>query len=180
MDEYFTLFEGVANTLKWPEEFRPLLLPLELQMSDNSELELQMSDHSESELQMSNHSESERENVITHLFHSESEQEMSDNSELELTHELPETLTYLKTLGSGSYGKVLKCWDSVTNSIVAVKIPIDEQDTTELDILRKLQSSECHRYNIIKFIGFFDHGPGKGLVFEKLDVDLHEYIFSLN
>ena len=112
---------------------------------------------------------------------SESEQEMSQNSQTsEIPYELPEDLIWLETLGSGSYGKVLKCWDKVTRSIVAVKIPITEQDTTELDIMKMLQSSECDRYNIIKFIRSFDYGPGKGLVFEKLDVDLHDYIFSLN
>ena len=56
--------------------------------------------------------------------------------------ELPSEYKFLKFLGEGVFGKVLKCVNQETHEIVAIKMPksLDNSTENEVEILHILQS----------------------------------------
>ncbi|XP_067462125.1 homeodomain-interacting protein kinase 1-like [Thunnus thynnus] len=95
--------------------------------------------------------------------------------------ELPETYEFMKVLGQGGFGVVLKCLKKDTKDIVAVKIPRHDHDHNATDIkefcmLKKLMHHNLDKYNIVKFYDWFEVRNGKALVFESLDISLGKYI----
>ncbi|CAL8239986.1 unnamed protein product [Gadus morhua 'NCC'] len=83
-------------------------------------------------------------------------------------------------LGEGSFGKVARCVSTATNEKVAVKIiknhpellAAARQEIVMLRFLRVLDPDSC---GIVKWMGFFKHGPHVCLVFELLKQSLMDF-----
>ncbi|XP_056229009.1 homeodomain-interacting protein kinase 1-like [Seriola aureovittata] len=84
-------------------------------------------------------------------------------------------------LGEGTFGKVVKCADTVTNTKVAIKITKDdpfftEQALEEIKILKQLQNLNPDKCHLVSWIGSFLHETLICLQFELLDLSLHDYM----
>ncbi|XP_030280905.1 homeodomain-interacting protein kinase 2-like isoform X2 [Sparus aurata] len=92
--------------------------------------------------------------------------------------ELPSEYKFLKVLGEGSFGKVVRCLNKETNETVAIKFPkyLDEDTMNEIPMLRKITCYNLDEYNIVKYIDCFQTRVGKALVFEPLDISVYDYI----
>ncbi|XP_067462128.1 homeodomain-interacting protein kinase 2-like [Thunnus thynnus] len=94
--------------------------------------------------------------------------------------ELPGTYEFMKVLGQGGFGLVLKCLKKDTKDIVAVKIPRHDHSATdikEFSMLQNLMHHNLDKCNIVKFYDWFEVRNGKALVFESLDISLDDYIY---
>ncbi|XP_030277895.1 uncharacterized protein LOC115584549 isoform X2 [Sparus aurata] len=128
--------------------------------------------------------------VLKHLFITESnlnfqtdEVETSDetcSANSPITIDLPDTYELLECLGKGGFGVVVKCQKVDTGQIVAIKFPLGQEDDNEVSMLRRIKSKIDKHDNIIEFIDSFPTRFGTALVFEQLDIDLHEYLANLD
>ncbi|KAL7387972.1 hypothetical protein ABVT39_004673 [Epinephelus coioides] len=93
----------------------------------------------------------------------------------------PSQYKFVKVLGEGGFGKVVKCWKTDSRQVVAVKVPLypDEEDR-EIFIMKKLMRLKLDQHNIVKFFDWFDTSYGRALVFEMLDISLEDYIRQTN
>ncbi|XP_030278368.1 ERI1 exoribonuclease 2 isoform X3 [Sparus aurata] len=96
--------------------------------------------------------------------------------------ELPSDYKFLKVLGEGVFGKVLKCVNQETREIVAIKMPksLDNSTENEIPMLRKIKRNNLDKHNIVKYIDCFKTCFGRALVFELLDISLYDYIKKTN
>ncbi|XP_059188389.1 uncharacterized protein LOC131971106 [Centropristis striata] len=107
----------------------------------------------------------------------ESSFKLSFSSSARDANELPTDFKFMKLLGAGSFGKVVRCLKKDTNQTVAVKIPMFlEKDSTEVSTMEKLMCLKLDQSNIIQFLGWFDTSVGKAMVFESLDISLEDFI----
>ncbi|XP_067470762.1 homeodomain-interacting protein kinase 1-like [Thunnus thynnus] len=93
--------------------------------------------------------------------------------------ELPGKYKFLRVLGQGGFGLVLKCLKKDTKDIVAVKLPKhdhNDSDIREFSMLQNLMHHNLDKCNIVKFYDWFEVKNGKALVFESLDISLDKYI----
>ncbi|CAK6962924.1 homeodomain-interacting protein kinase 3-like [Scomber scombrus] len=84
-------------------------------------------------------------------------------------------------VGEGSFGKVAKCVDTITDNKLAVKITKDQpyvllQALEEIKILRRLQTVDEDKCNFVKWDGLFLHEQFVCLKFELLDLSLFDYM----
>ncbi|BAT75233.1 Dual specificity protein [Vigna angularis] len=86
-------------------------------------------------------------------------------------------------LGHGTFGQVAKCWDSDTNSFVAVKIIKNQpayyqQALVEVTILSTLNKKYDHedKHHIVRIYDYFVHQRHLCICFELLDTNLYELI----
>nr|XP_033472900.1 homeodomain-interacting protein kinase 1-like [Epinephelus lanceolatus] len=94
---------------------------------------------------------------------------------------LPSKYTFLKVLGEGSFGTVLKCWKKDTKETVAVKIPKSSEClNSEIAMLKKFKRLKLEQHNIIKFLCCFNTSHGRALVFEMLDMSMRDYMVKTN
>ncbi|XP_057947870.1 cell division control protein 2 homolog [Malania oleifera] len=85
----------------------------------------------------------------------------------------------IQKIGEGSFGMVYKCFDRVTNEIVAVKmIPIlDVLDGVPSSVMREISLlKELHHKNIVRLLDVTTTENSVCLAFEHLDLDLWKYI----
>ncbi|CAK6977833.1 dual specificity tyrosine-phosphorylation-regulated kinase 4-like [Scomber scombrus] len=104
---------------------------------------------------------------------------MAEGEAKNIVVQLPENYQFLKVLGEGAFGKVLQCLKKDTQDIVAVKIPKCANPISlhwELKVLEFLTGHMMNVFNIVTFFGTFETNCGTALVFEHLDMDLHDYI----
>ncbi|CAK6971753.1 dual specificity tyrosine-phosphorylation-regulated kinase 4-like, partial [Scomber scombrus] len=104
---------------------------------------------------------------------------MAEGEAKNIVVQLPENYQFLKVLGQGAFGKVLQCLKKDTQDIVAVKIPKGANPNSlhwELKVLEFLTGHMMNMFNIVTFFGTFETNCGTALVFEHLDMDLHDYI----
>ncbi|XP_014508647.1 uncharacterized protein LOC106768171 [Vigna radiata var. radiata] len=86
-------------------------------------------------------------------------------------------------LGHGTFGQVAKCWDSDTNSFVAVKIIKNQPayyqqalvEVTILSTLNKKYDPE-DKHHIVRIYDYFVHQRHLCICFELLDTNLYELI----
>jgi dual specificity tyrosine-phosphorylation-regulated kinase 1 len=81
-------------------------------------------------------------------------------------------------IGRGSFGQVLKAFDKVTSTDVALKViksrkNFKSQANTELDILLELRDRSEH---IVRLLNHFEHRGHPCLVFENLSCNLYELL----
>ncbi|KAM8833127.1 homeodomain-interacting protein kinase 1-like [Synchiropus picturatus] len=85
-----------------------------------------------------------------------------------------------KVLGTGAFGEVSQCLNLTTFKRVALKqtrrSTYNERAEREVQILKTLQQSNSHRYNIVRWHEAFVWEGCYCLEFEKLDVNLLEYL----
>ncbi|KAL7384837.1 hypothetical protein ABVT39_009822 [Epinephelus coioides] len=94
---------------------------------------------------------------------------------------LPSKYTFLKFLGEGSFGTVLKCWKKDAKETVAVKIPKSSECLNrEIAMLKKFKRLKLEQHNIIKFLCCFNTSHGRALVFEMLDMSMRNYMVKTN
>ncbi|KAJ5493176.1 Serine/threonine-protein kinase prp4 [Penicillium diatomitis] len=87
-----------------------------------------------------------------------------------------------QNLGRGMFSSVVRATDSVTETVVAIKI-IRQNDTMrkagmkEIDILEQLREADPEdKKHVIKFIRYFDHKGHLCMVFENLSMNLREVL----
>ncbi|XP_036945387.1 homeodomain-interacting protein kinase 1-like [Acanthopagrus latus] len=97
-------------------------------------------------------------------------------------YELPSKYKFLKVLGEGVFGTVLKCLDKETSETVAIKFPNcqGQQTWNEIAMLKKIKGLKLDKHNIVKFIDCFPTTLGKAIVFELLDISLYDYMEKRN
>ncbi|CAL8398598.1 unnamed protein product [Arctogadus glacialis] len=83
-------------------------------------------------------------------------------------------------LGEGSFGKVARCVSTATNEKVAVKIIKNHPELLatarqEIVMLRFLRVVDPDTCGIVRWMGFFKHGPHVCLVFELLKQSLMDF-----
>ncbi|KAL7371170.1 hypothetical protein ABVT39_020898 [Epinephelus coioides] len=94
---------------------------------------------------------------------------------------LPSNYTFLKVLGEGGFGTVLKCWKKDTKETVAVKIPKSSECLKrEIAMLKKFKRLKLDQHNIIKFLCCFNTSHGRALVFEIMDISMYDYMLKTN
>eukprot|EP01094_Clydonella_sp_ATCC50884_P024136 TRINITY_DN596_c4_g1_i1.p1 TRINITY_DN596_c4_g1~~TRINITY_DN596_c4_g1_i1.p1 ORF type:complete len:547 (-),score=150.07 TRINITY_DN596_c4_g1_i1:344-1984(-) len=90
----------------------------------------------------------------------------------------------LSLLGKGTFGQVVKAFDMLDNSLVAVKIvksktPYYRQGLKELAMLKKLNEVDSDDENyIVRLYDHFEHRHHLCLVFEHLSINLYELLRS--
>nr|XP_019935390.1 PREDICTED: homeodomain-interacting protein kinase 1-like [Paralichthys olivaceus] len=84
--------------------------------------------------------------------------------------------------GKGCFGKVAKCFNLDTAEIVAIKCQIadDEIVSKELKILKAISVLDSDKKNIVKFQNSFKHKHLSCIVFEMLDLSLHDLMQKRN
>jgi dual-specificity kinase len=93
----------------------------------------------------------------------------------------------LAPLGSGTFGKVVSCWDRVTEQLVAVKViravrKYAEAARMEIDILLELgRKDPTSRFHCVRMLSYFTHVSQQGnahvcLVFEHLGPSLFDVL----
>ena len=88
----------------------------------------------------------------------------------------------LCSLGKGSYGEAIKCYDHKTNEYVCIKIikshsKFYHQAIIEVNILEYISSHDTNsETNCVRFYTHFTFRNHICLVFELLDVNLYEYL----
>ncbi|TWW78617.1 Homeodomain-interacting protein kinase 2 [Takifugu flavidus] len=90
----------------------------------------------------------------------------------------------LEVLGQGTFGQVVKCYNSKNDTFEAVKILKSHADVItladrEVRILKRLQCLDPEKSHIVKFNNFFFDKEGICLSFEPLDLDLFTYIYDV-
>ncbi|XP_030262611.1 homeodomain-interacting protein kinase 1-like isoform X2 [Sparus aurata] len=96
--------------------------------------------------------------------------------------ELPSKYKFLNVLGGGAFGTVVKCMNKDTSETVAIKFPNcqGQQTWNEISMLKKIKGLKLDKHNIVKFIDCFQTTLGKAIVFEPLDISLHDYMKKRN
>ncbi|XP_018539063.1 homeodomain-interacting protein kinase 1 [Lates calcarifer] len=90
---------------------------------------------------------------------------------------LPENYEVLDIVGKGCYGVVAKCYKQDSKETVAVKVSqYTKTAKKEISMLTNLMKKGLHKYNIIQFHESFELEEGNALVFEILDISLHDYM----
>lgn len=85
-------------------------------------------------------------------------------------------------VGKGSFGQVLRAYDKVTSSDVALKLiknkkPFKNQANTEIDILMELRSLDAtDEHHFVRLLDHFEHRGHPCLVFEHLSYNLYELL----
>nr|XP_057943658.1 homeodomain-interacting protein kinase 3-like [Doryrhamphus excisus] len=84
-------------------------------------------------------------------------------------------------LGEGTFGVVVKCRNTETNTMVAIKVFKNYQNSVndakeEISILKKLWRLDPDKCNIVRWDGFFFHKENICLNFELLDQNLREFM----
>nr|XP_029131641.1 homeodomain-interacting protein kinase 3-like isoform X1 [Labrus bergylta] len=93
-------------------------------------------------------------------------------------YQFPDKYEFLKVVGQGGFGKVLRCLERDTDSLVAIKIPSFENSCRqEVAMLRRLMRLKLDKHNIVKFHGCFSVRHGEALVFESLETNLYDYLY---
>nr|XP_029132494.1 homeodomain-interacting protein kinase 3-like [Labrus bergylta] len=93
-------------------------------------------------------------------------------------YQFPDKYKFLKVVGQGAFGKVLRCLERDTNSLVAIKIPSFENSCRqEVAMLRWLMRLKLDKHNIVKFHECFSVRHGEALVFESLEVTLYDHLY---
>ncbi|XP_044046173.1 homeodomain-interacting protein kinase 1-like isoform X2 [Siniperca chuatsi] len=100
--------------------------------------------------------------------------DMSDNFPIHEGMLLASCYEVQDFLGEGSFGKVAKCADIVTDTKVAIKITKDNPFFTER-ALEELQTLDPDKCNLVRWNGSFFHERFICLEFELLDLSLHDY-----
>ncbi|XP_060905120.1 homeodomain-interacting protein kinase 2-like [Labrus mixtus] len=94
-------------------------------------------------------------------------------------YNLPAKYKILEIMGEGGFGKVLRCLDTDTNNVVAVKIPRFKQCCRkEVAILQMLMTKKLDQHSIVKFHKCFSMRHGEALVFESLEMSLEDHILT--
>ncbi|KAK2815641.1 hypothetical protein Q5P01_026108 [Channa striata] len=91
-------------------------------------------------------------------------------------------------LGEGSFGKVAKCVDTVTNEELAIKITKDNpffnkqalKEAGTIEILKRLQILDHDMCHLVRWDGSFLHQSFICLRFELLDLSLFHYMQQRN
>ncbi|KAF1390223.1 hypothetical protein PFLUV_G00055850 [Perca fluviatilis] len=88
----------------------------------------------------------------------------------------------LKVLGQGRYGQVVKCFKRDTKETVAVKVLkrrySQYRDKREVSMLEKLRCLDPDKSNIVRCHEWFHRIDRTFMVFEMLDISLHEYMYQ--
>ncbi|XP_077424337.1 homeodomain-interacting protein kinase 1-like [Vanacampus margaritifer] len=84
-------------------------------------------------------------------------------------------------LGEGTFGVVVKCRNRETDSMVAIKVFKNHQNSVndakeEISILKQLWGLDPDECNIVRWEGFFFHNENICLNFELLDQNLREFM----
>ena len=87
------------------------------------------------------------------------------------------------SIGKGSFGRVVKCFDRHTQEWVAVKIVKSKsaffrQAQVEINILKLLcgNKQDSDKYNIVHMLDYFIHQNHQCIVFELLSLNLYELL----
>lgn len=86
----------------------------------------------------------------------------------------------LKTIGKGSFGQVVECFDNKRREKVAIKIiknkkRFHQQAATEIKILQQLRENDLdNKYNVIKLKNYFQFRGHICICFELLSINLYE------
>ncbi|XP_069026582.1 homeodomain-interacting protein kinase 2-like [Embiotoca jacksoni] len=93
----------------------------------------------------------------------------SDDEETPLG--LPPEYELLQTVYEGDFGKVMKCWNKITERNEDLKVPSWEDDNTrgEISMMKVLKRHNLDQHNIVKFYGVLNLTCGIVLVFEALE-----------
>ncbi|KAM7395357.1 hypothetical protein PAMA_006899 [Pampus argenteus] len=85
-----------------------------------------------------------------------------------------------KLLGCGTFGEVLQCINVTSNETVAVKFirhtKLIKEAKHEEAIYKKLEALNSNKFNIVRRISSFTYEGLYCLEFEKLDINLHEFV----
>ncbi|KAJ3206596.1 Dual specificity tyrosine-phosphorylation-regulated kinase [Entophlyctis luteolus] len=90
----------------------------------------------------------------------------------------------ISTLGKGSFGQAIKCYDHKTKSIVAVKIirnkkRFEKQGMVEVKVLDRLRKEDAdNTHNLVHMIESFYFRGHLCIVFELLGINLYEWVKS--
>ncbi|XP_051916124.1 homeodomain-interacting protein kinase 3-like [Hippocampus zosterae] len=84
-------------------------------------------------------------------------------------------------LGEGTFGVVVKCRNTETNAMVAIKVFKNQQNSVnnakeEICVLKQLWGLDPDECNIVRWEGFFFHKENICLNFELLDQNLREFM----
>uniref|UniRef100_A0A3B3CDU3 Protein kinase domain-containing protein n=1 Tax=Oryzias melastigma TaxID=30732 RepID=A0A3B3CDU3_ORYME len=82
----------------------------------------------------------------------------------------------LQFIGKGTFGKVAKCKDLLTNKEVAIKFikkNLEEDGEDEIKALIEVSKIDAERYNLVKFVEWFHYNGHFCIVFEMLDKSLY-------
>lgn len=88
----------------------------------------------------------------------------------------------LTSLGEGTFGKVVECWDKFERMRVAVKVVRNvkkyrDAANNEIQVLKHLRQSDPYDwYHCVRLFRSFDHRGHVCMVFEKLGPSLYEYL----
>ena len=88
----------------------------------------------------------------------------------------------IESIGKGSFGQVVKAYDRVTDTNVAIKIiksrkPFQLQARTEIELLTHLKEADRDdQNNIVRLITHFMYRNHQCLVFEMLSINLYELL----
>ncbi|KAK1899120.1 Homeodomain-interacting protein kinase 1 [Dissostichus eleginoides] len=97
-----------------------------------------------------------------------------------LVNTISDNYEILIVLGAGSFGQVLKCLKLDTAETVAVKVlrnsNADELNMREMLMLEKLRCMDSDKSNIVRCHECFQRSDRTFMVFEMLDMSLHEYM----
>ncbi|XP_018558048.2 homeodomain-interacting protein kinase 1 [Lates calcarifer] len=93
---------------------------------------------------------------------------------------IPRTYKFIKVLGEGGFGTVVKCVKLSTGETRAIKIPRSNEDPRqEASIMTILAKHNLDKFNIIKYHGALLAYGQMSLVFEMLDISLQDYLINL-
>ncbi|KAJ3382300.1 Dual specificity tyrosine-phosphorylation-regulated kinase [Entophlyctis sp. JEL0112] len=90
----------------------------------------------------------------------------------------------ISTLGKGSFGQAIKCYDHKTKSIVAVKIirnkkRFEKQGMVEVKVLDRLRKEDADStHNLVHMLDSFYFRGHLCIVFELLGINLYEWVKS--
>uniref|UniRef100_A0A3B3CE51 Protein kinase domain-containing protein n=1 Tax=Oryzias melastigma TaxID=30732 RepID=A0A3B3CE51_ORYME len=79
-------------------------------------------------------------------------------------------------IGKGTFGKVAKCKDLLTNKEVAIKFikkNLEEDGEDEIKALIEVSKIDAEKYNLVKFVEWFHYNGHFCIVFEMLDKSLY-------
>ncbi|XP_068570101.1 homeodomain-interacting protein kinase 2-like [Cebidichthys violaceus] len=86
----------------------------------------------------------------------------------------------LNVLGQGCYGDVVECFKRDTEETVAVKVVKQRNsrrsNMREMLVLEQLRCLDPDESNIVRCLEWFHRSDRSFMVFEKLDMSLHEYM----